>query len=59
MVGTPEVPGGYFTGRHLNNAFRSVVYRNTDSTETLLEYVKVINEEIDEKQRELAENLEG
>lgn len=59
VVGTPEVPGGYFTGRHLNNAFRSVVYRNTDSTETLLEYVKVINEEIDEKQRELAENLEG
>lgn len=54
VVGTPEVPGGYFTGRHLNNAFRSVVYKNTDPTETMLEYVKTINEEIDEKQAELA-----
>lgn len=59
VIGTPEVPGGYFTGRHLNNAFRSVVYKNADSTETMLEYVKTINEEIDEKQLELSGNLEA
>ena len=58
VIGTPEVPGGYFTGRHLNNAFRSVVYKKTDSTETMLEYVKIINQEIDEKQAELSQNLE-
>lgn len=50
--GIPEVPGGYFTGRHLVNAFRSVVYQGEDPRETLLDYVVVINEEITNKRKE-------
>lgn len=48
----PEVPGGYFTPRHLDNAFRAVVLRRQDPRETLLDFVRIINEEIDAKRRE-------
>lgn len=48
----PEVPGGYFTSRHLDNAFRAVVFRGTDPRETLLDFVRIINEELDAKRRE-------
>ena len=52
LKGIPEVPGGYFTGRHFNNAFRSVVYSGTNAQETLLEYCEVINKEIKSKHEE-------
>lgn len=48
----PEVPGGYFTARHINNAFRSVVIRQTDVKDTLLDYVENIDHEITKKRRE-------
>jgi ABC-type glycerol-3-phosphate transport system substrate-binding protein len=48
----PEVPGGYFTARHLNNAFRRVLNYNEDPGETLLDYVKKIDEEITIKRKE-------
>lgn len=44
--GLPEVAGGYFTGRHLDNAFRSVVISNEDPREAIDHYTKFINEEI-------------
>ncbi len=50
--GIPEVPGGYFTGRHLENAFRNVTNTGADVRETLLDYVMVINEEIAAKRKE-------
>ncbi len=50
--GIPEVPGGYFTSRHLNNAFRRVINYHEDPGETLLDYVKNINDEITAKRRE-------
>ena len=50
--GTPEVPGGYYTGRHLNNAFRAVVYNGDDPRETLLDYVRDIDGELSAKRRE-------
>ncbi len=50
--GIPEVPGGYFTSRHLNNAFRRVLNYKEDPGETLLDYVKNIDEEITTKRRE-------
>jgi len=53
----PEVPGGYFTSRHLDNAFRSVVLRGSDPRETLLDYIRIINEEIDAKRREFGLEL--
>ena len=52
VKGIPQVPGGYFTSRHLNNAFRKVITQNTDDKETLLEYAQVIDREIEDKYRE-------
>lgn len=50
--GNPEVPGGYFTPRHIDNAFRRVVYEKEDPRETILDYVRVINEELEKKRIE-------
>ena len=52
VVGIPEVPGGYFTPRNFNNAFRATVYEAQDARETLLQYVEVINDEITRKRKE-------
>ena len=49
----PEVAGGYYTGRSVNNAIRSVVNSKTEPKETLYEYVRDINKEIQLKRREL------
>jgi len=50
--GIPEVPGGYFTPRHLDNAFRISYTTRSNPRETLLRYVEVINEEIKLKRKE-------
>lgn len=50
--GIPEVPGGYYTPRHLNNAFRAVVYSADDPRETLLDYVRDIDDELTAKRNE-------
>ncbi len=55
--GIPEYPGGYFLGRHLDNAFRRVVFRGDDPRETLLDYVDVINDEIWLKRKEFGLEL--
>lgn len=55
--GIPEVPGGYMVGRHLDNAFRRVVEKQAPVRETLLDYNRVMNEEIRSKRIELG--LEG
>lgn len=52
VKGIPEVPGGYFTARHLNNAFRRVLNYHEDPGETLLDYVKNIDKEITNKRKE-------
>lgn len=52
--GVPEVPGGYFTGRNLNNAFYSVVIeQNIGARESLMNNVRFINDEITYKRKEL------
>ncbi|MBQ2677015.1 MAG: ABC transporter substrate-binding protein [Clostridia bacterium] len=48
----PEVPGGYFLQRHINNAFRRVVYKAEDPKDTLLDYSNTINSEITNKRKE-------
>ena len=48
----PEVPGGYFTPRHLNNALRAVVLHNENAKDTLLDYSYIINEELKGKRIE-------
>lgn len=50
--GIEQVPGGYFTGRHINNAFRKVVTGKADIRETLLDYVYIINQELIGKRKE-------
>ena len=52
----PEVAGGYYTGRSINNAVRTVVNDGKGGVspkETLYEYVRDINREIFLKRREL------
>lgn len=50
--GIPQVPGGYFTGRHIDNAFRRVVNANENPREALQDYVRYINDEIKIKREE-------
>lgn len=52
VKGVPEVPGGYMIGRYLDNAFRRVVYDNEPVRDTLIEYNRMINEEIVRKRQE-------
>ena len=51
-VGVPEVPGGYYTGRNLENAFRYVVNNNENPRQTLTDYILSINNEINRKRDE-------
>lgn len=51
--GIPEVPGGYFTGRHLQNAFyRVVVNAKSEARESIIDYVQYIHDEIRSKRKE-------
>ncbi|HEY8499862.1 MAG TPA: extracellular solute-binding protein, partial [Clostridia bacterium] len=59
IKGIPQVPGGYFSWRNVNNAFYRVVISETDQRkqqmqprEALTEYVRYINEEITFKRKE-------
>lgn len=50
--GIREVPGGYYTGRHITNAIRKVINEKTDPRETMIDYAITINEEIEKKRIE-------
>jgi ABC-type sugar transport system, periplasmic component len=52
VQGVPEVPGGYFTGRHLDNALREVINNGTNAADALYDYVQEIDYEIAEKRDE-------
>ena len=49
--GTPEVPGGYYTSRHIKNAFRAVCISSNgeEPREALTRYAKIINDELCDK----------
>lgn len=51
-VGIREVPGGYYTGRHITNAIRKVINDKDDPRETILDYSITIDEEINKKRIE-------
>jgi ABC-type glycerol-3-phosphate transport system substrate-binding protein len=58
VKGIPEVPGGYFTSRHITNASaRVVIDRRMEPREALMEHAKYINEEIRTKRREFGLDL--
>ena len=58
-VGIREVPGGYYTGRHIANACRKVINEKTDGRETIIDYSILINDEIDRKRREFGLPIYG
>lgn len=53
VKGIPEVPGGYYTGRSLDNAFREVTNNKTNTRDALYDYVEEINRELEFKQQEI------
>ena len=57
--GIREVPGGYFTGRHISNAIRRVLNEKDDSRETIIDYSIKIDEEITKKRREFGMPVDG
>jgi ABC-type glycerol-3-phosphate transport system substrate-binding protein len=57
-VGIREVPGGYYTGRHLTNAVRKCINEKADPRETILDYSILINEELTKKRKEFGLPLE-
>lgn len=52
VVGIPEMPGGYYTSRYLDFAFKKVVVNGESPRETMLDYVETINNEITYKRLE-------
>ncbi len=50
----PEYPGSYILGRYINFAFLECVNNEGDPGEELLDYVKMIDEELKRKQAEFA-----
>ena len=50
--GIPEVAGGYYIGRNLENAIREVISNDSNPRETFAEYVELIDSEIDRKREE-------
>ncbi len=52
VQGVPQVAGGYYTARSIDNAIRSVVNENENTRETLLDFAADIDEEITIKRQE-------
>jgi len=63
MRGIPQVPGGYFSWRNVNNAFYRVVSADDKDKmqprEALMEYVRYINDEITYKRNEFGLPVAG
>lgn len=53
VVELPEIPGGYYVSRNLDNAFRAVVLSGSDERESLFYWTSSTNEEIARKRREM------
>ena len=57
-VGIREVPGGYYSGRHITNAIRKIINEKEDPRETILDYAITINDEIVKKRTEFGMPVE-
>lgn len=53
VKGVPEVAGGYYVGRNIDNAIKQVINQGQNPRETIFDYVDQINEEIVYKRQEL------
>ena len=58
-VAVPEVPGSYYTPRHVVNGARKVINDKDDARETLIDYTRKINEEITRKRQEFKLPVDG
>lgn len=52
LKGIPQVPGGYITGRYVENAFLKVVNDNFNPVDTLYPLVELIDQELENKRIE-------
>lgn len=53
VKGMPQIPGGYYNGRNINNAFYQVVVdKEVGAREALTDGIRYINEEIEYKRKE-------
>lgn len=48
-----QVPGGYITGRYLQNAFLEVINEDANPSDVIYEYTKLINDELVKKRAEM------
>lgn len=53
VVEVPEIPGGYYVSRNVDNAFRQVYYNGENSRDTLYYWMNAVNEELLRKQDQL------
>ena len=53
VIELPEIPGGYYVSRNLDNAFRAVVLSGNDARESLFYWTSSTNEEIARKRHEM------
>ena len=51
--GIPAIPGGYFTGRYIENAFRGVLYKGDVPGDAIINCAKLIDDEIAYQRKEL------
>lgn len=55
VVEVPEIPGGYYVSRNIDNAFRQVFYNGENARDTLNYWMNAVDEELARKQLQLAE----
>ena len=53
VVEVPEIPGGYYVTRNVDNAFRQVYYNGENVRDTLYYWMNAVNEELLRKQAQL------
>ncbi|MCI9219195.1 MAG: extracellular solute-binding protein [Lachnospiraceae bacterium] len=53
VVEVPEIPGGYYVTRNVDNAFRQVYYNGENARDTLYYWMNAVNEELIRKQSQL------
>ena len=52
---TEEIPGSYYLQRNIDNAFKAVYYNDDNPREALIYWNKEINNEIERKYKEFAD----
>lgn len=55
VVEVPEIPGGYYISRNIDNAFRQVYYNGENARDTLNYWMNAVDEELARKQLQLAQ----